>query len=139
MSEQERATHFKAEVHKLIEDSNEARFQVSKMFNNERVRLLEEAKQNGSEKPLEDVIALRNSMYNAVQDKLHGDFHKLCLDYGYSKDHQQVQFFAEQEELGLQPRQETQAQDEDSAQAPDIETDMEPPAYQPDQDDDQEQ
>ena len=95
MTEQQKATHFKAELHKLVDNANEAKFQVSKIVNNERARMLEEARANGSDNPTEDVKALQSSMYKGVQDKLHGDIHALCVRYGYDADRQQVEFLAD--------------------------------------------
>ncbi len=99
MTAQEKTVHFKAELHKLVDDSNTARFQVNKIINNERERLIEEAKENGSQDPLADVKSLTGSMYKGVQDKLHGDIHALCLKYGYSADRQQIEFYANQEAM----------------------------------------
>ncbi|MEM7172431.1 MAG: hypothetical protein AAF530_19845 [Pseudomonadota bacterium] len=97
MTTQEKATHFKAELHKLVDDANEARFQVTKVMNNERERILKEAEENGSEDPTKDVQAFQRSMYKGVQDKLHGDVHQLCVKYGYDTDRKEVAFLASPE------------------------------------------
>ncbi|MEM9421697.1 MAG: hypothetical protein AAF986_04185 [Pseudomonadota bacterium] len=107
MSDQQKDTHFKAELHKLIDDANEARFQTSKLANSQRQALLEEAQKNGSQDPQGDVKTVINGMYKSVQDKLHGDVHALCVKYGYDADRKQVEFYADQSnaELDLEPQQ----------------------------------
>ncbi len=105
MTEQEKATHFKAELHKLVDDSNEARVQVSKIMNQERARMIQEAKDRSAEDPIKEVSAFQGRMYRDVQDKLHGDIHALCVKYGYSADQQQVAFYAENPETDAQSHQ----------------------------------
>lgn len=139
MTDQEKQTHFKAEVHKLIDASNEARFQVSKMMNNERERLLEEAKENGSENPQDDLKALQSSMYKAVKDKLHGDFHALCLKYGYSADQQHVAFYAQYPERIVGAQENASDQHQRSASKAKSEDIQDQQVSSKSQDDDQEQ
>lgn len=99
MSEQEKQTHLKAEMHKLAEDAREARYQVSMLVNSTRETMLEEARNNGAEDPAGQVKAVVSSMYKGVEDKLHGDIHAAFQKYGYDADHQQVQFLANGEDV----------------------------------------
>ena len=105
MSDLEKSAHFKAELHKLVDNSNEARVQVSKLMNQERVRMIKEAEERGAQDPVKEVSAFQGRMYRDVQDKLHGDIHALCVKYGYSADQQQVAFHAEHPEADIRPQQ----------------------------------
>ncbi len=139
MTDQEKQTHFKAEIHKLIDDSNKARFQVSKIINNERERMLDEAKENGSEDPIGDVKSVTSSMYKGVQEKLHGDIHAVFLKHGYDPDRQQVEFYANGEDLGEDSEQSVHDQNTESEQDIGLDNDAENQPPKPNQDDDQSQ
>ena len=116
MTDQQKKTHFKAELHKLIDDSSEARFQVSKIMNNERDRMLKEAKESGSQDPYKDVQGFQSRMYRDVQEKLHGDIHALCIKYGYEVDRQQVEFHANPENKSTEHVQDGETQGTESGQ-----------------------
>ena len=95
MSDQEKHSHLKAEIHDAIDNSVKARMQVGMTMNRERERMIEEAKQNGSQDPQSDVKTLQKAMYDSVDEKLHKDIHAVFVKYGYDADHKQVSFIAE--------------------------------------------
>jgi Zn finger protein HypA/HybF involved in hydrogenase expression len=140
MTTQERDTHFKAEAHKVFDDCREARFQVSKTMNTERDRMIEEAKENGSDNPMEDVKSFQARMYKDVDEKLHKDFHALCLKYGYDPEHQQVQFDLNKNDQATGQNQEADEHHIAPEQTlDDGEEDQTPPATQKPDDQDQSQ
>lgn len=99
MSEQETETHIVKEMHKLANDAREARFQVSKLVASTREHMLEEARANGAADPAAQVKSVIASMYKGVEDKHHSDIQRTFEKYGYDKEHQQVRFFANNQDL----------------------------------------
>lgn len=112
MSEQEKQTHLKAEIHKAIDNSVNARKQVGMTMIRERERMLQEAKENGSSDPKTDVKIVQKAMYDSVDEKLHKDIHAAFSRYGYDADHKQVAFIAEAGEY--ERMEETQPQEEEA-------------------------
>ena len=99
MSDQEKESHIVQEMQKLVRDAREARFQVSKLVASTREQMLEESKANGAEDPAAQVKSVIASMYRGVEDKLHSDIQRTFEKYGYDKEHQQVRFFANNQDL----------------------------------------
>jgi hypothetical protein len=99
MSAQEKDTHIVQEMHKLAKDAREARFQVSKLVASTREQMLEEARTNGAADPAAQVKSVIASMYKGVEDNFHSGIQRTFEKYGYDKEHQQVRFFANNQDL----------------------------------------
>lgn len=99
MSDQEKETHIVQEMHKLANDAREARFQVSKLVASTREQMLAEAQANGAADPAAQVKSVIASMYKGVEDNFHSGIQRTFEKYGYDKEHQQVRFFANNQDL----------------------------------------
>jgi len=99
MTEVEKKTHFKAEIHSAVDNSKQARIQAHKLFNNHETRdeLIEKARENGSEHPEQDVQKLYHLALNDVDKQLHKDIHATFEKYGFDYDKKEVEFYTNPE------------------------------------------
>ena len=98
MSDQAREHHFKAAIHKAVEDAAEARNQARRLFAKNREVLIEEARTDGSEAPEKDVSIAQAQTMRQIDRQEHKDLHAAFLRYGWSRDAQEVEFHARDED-----------------------------------------
>lgn len=92
MSDQEKATHFKADIHKALDESQTARTQARRLFAQERSNLIDAAKNQGSQNPERDVgIAHAKTLQKIDRDE-HKKIHAVFEEYGWERGQTQVSF-----------------------------------------------
>jgi hypothetical protein len=111
MSEAEKETHIKAEIHAAKEKEKEAKFQARKLFASQREQLIETARENGSKQPEQEVSNLYKSMLGETEKQFHRDVHEVFQRYGWDYDKQQVEFYANPEPSDFEQEKHTQTQD----------------------------
>jgi len=95
MPDEEKQKHFKAEIHKAVETAKTAREQARKIFYNDRERLIEEARNNGSQEPEKDVSIAQRKINRDIDQQEHRDIHAVFEKHGWDYDKQSVSFSEE--------------------------------------------
>ena len=96
MSEEEK-THFKADLHKAVDDAQKARTQSRRLFFQERENLIEEAKLAGSQEPEKDVGIAQAKIMGNIDRQEHKDIHTVFETYGWERGKSAVEFQEGQE------------------------------------------
>lgn len=91
----EREKHFKARVHEALEKFQTARSQATRTFYNERERLIEEARERGSENPELDVSRAQREVRRRLEASIHRDIHDIYQEFGWDPKKQHVAFVSE--------------------------------------------
>lgn len=99
MTDKEKDTHFKAEIHAAIDNAKKARIQASKLFNNPETRndLIDKARENGSQHPEKDIQNLYRHALNDVDKQHHQEVHAVFEKYGFEYDKKDVEFYTRPE------------------------------------------
>lgn len=92
MSEIEKEGHFKADLHKAVDDAQKSRNQARRLFVQERDQLLEEASAIGSEAPEKDVSKAYGQTMRDIDRQEHKDIHAVFEDYGWERGKKTVEF-----------------------------------------------
>lgn len=88
----EMPAHLKAEVHAAMNEANQARDQLRRLFEKNRLNLIEEARVMGAPDPHSDVMEVHLKSLQAIDKREHRNVHEAFERHGWSYQHQDTVF-----------------------------------------------